>query len=46
MYNFVVVLPAGVITVYTVDLFPVYNFCVMNMYIIVIHTVGMHTFLF
>jgi len=46
MYNVVLVLPAGVMTVHIVDLFPVYNFCVINMYIIVILTVGMHTFLF
>jgi len=46
MYNVVVVLPAGVMTVHIVDLVPVYNFCVINMYIILIHTVGMHIFLF
>jgi hypothetical protein len=33
-------------TVLIADLFQVYNFCLINMYITVLHTVRMHTFLF
>jgi hypothetical protein len=31
-------------TVVIIDLFPVYSFCVVNMYITILHTVRMHTF--